>query len=146
MTRSSDGGILDLSALGPADQKVKLPDGKLYSMTNATEMGVLDQQRLMSRYARGRKLMAKKNPNESDVEEALSQILDVCQTIVPDADRALLGRLRMIPMPGDPAGADGEPLSPLMRLVETFSQASPAAEEGEAAPPAARAKKRTSAT
>lgn len=113
-------GILDLSDLAAAPVKVKLPDGKLYSMANPAEMGVLDQQKLLAKYRRAQELMANTEASAEDADEMLSMLIDVAQVVVPGANRELLGQLN---------------LTKMERLTETFFQASPAAtQRAEAAP------------
>lgn len=94
-TRKQEGGVLDLSVLGAAPQKVKLPDGKLYSMATPAGMGVLSQQKVISRYNRAMELMGKTNATPDDVDEMLSMLLDVCQVVLPDADREVIGQLNL---------------------------------------------------
>lgn len=116
MTRSSN--VLDLSALAGTGRKVKLPDKKLYDIANPAELGVLPQQRVISRYGAAKALMAKTDPTEKDLEEMLELLLDVCQVVVPAAPRGQLGKLDLPRMD---------------RLIKDFLSASPATQEGEAA-------------
>ena len=95
MARKPAGGVLDLSELGAAPQKVKLPDGKLYSMANPAELGVLPQQKVISRYGRAQVLMRKKNATEADVDEMLEMLLDVAEVVLPGAPREVVGRLSL---------------------------------------------------
>ena len=112
------GGVLDLSELGAAPQKVKLPDGKLYSMANPAELGVLPQQKVISRYGRAQVLMRKKSATEADVEEMLEMLLDVCEVVLPDAPREVVGRLSL---PG------------MEKLIQAFLSASTAQKAAERA-------------
>ena len=111
MARKAAGGVLDLSALGAAPQKVRLPDRKLYDMANPAALGVLPQQQLLSRYQRAKVLMGKTDATVEDADEMLSMLLDVCQVILPAAPREVIGQLN---------------LSAMDRLVQAFLRASPA--------------------
>ncbi|MFW6090044.1 MAG: hypothetical protein ACODAB_09845 [Gemmatimonadota bacterium] len=107
--RQSAGGVLDLSGLAEAPQKVKLPDQQLYSMANPAELGILPQQQLIARYRRAQELMGRTDATPEDADELIEMLLDVCQVVLPDAPREVIGRLG---------------LSSLDRLVQAFLAAS----------------------
>ena len=103
-------GVLDLSQVEDAGQKVKLPDGRLYDMAMPTQLSPLAYQRFLSRFRRSQELQAKSDPTESDVEEMLDLVIDLAEIAVPDADRETLGSL---------------PYAKLERLVAVFFGVSP---------------------
>lgn len=86
-------GVLDLSQVEDAGQKVKLPDGRLYDMAQPTELSPLAYQRFISRFRRSQELQGKSEPTEQDLEEMLSLVIDLACIVVPDAERETLGSL-----------------------------------------------------
>ena len=110
MTSRPKAGVLDLSQVEDAGQKVKLPDGRLYDMAQPTQLSPLAYQRFISRYRRSQELQAKPEPTEVDAEEMLDLVIDLACIVVPDAERETLGSL---------------PYPKLQRLVEAFFGVSP---------------------
>jgi hypothetical protein len=86
-------GVLDLSQVEDAGQKVKLPDGKLYDMATPTQLSPIAYQRFVSRFRRAQELQSKKSATEADVEEMLDLVIDLAEIALPDADRETLGSL-----------------------------------------------------
>lgn len=86
-------GVLDLSQVEDAGQKVKLPDGRLYDMAQPTELSPLAYQRFVSRFRRAQELQGKADASEHDVEEMLDLVIDLAEIALPDADRETLGSL-----------------------------------------------------
>jgi hypothetical protein len=114
------GGILDLSQVEDATQKVKLPDGKLYDMALPTQLSPLAYQRFVSRFRRAQELQAKPDAGEADVEEMIDLVIDLAEIAVPGAERETLGSL---------------PYPSLERLVTVFFVGSSASQTEE--PPTA---------
>lgn len=93
MTDRPKPGVLDLSQVEDAGQKVKLPDGRLYDMAMPSQLSPLAYQRFVSRFRRAQELQAKGDATEADVEEMLDLVIDLAEIAVPDADRETLGSL-----------------------------------------------------
>lgn len=105
MTDHQKAGVLDLSQVEDAGLKVKLPDGNLYDMAMPTQLSPLAYQRFMSRFRRSQEIQGKSSPTEQDIEELLDLCVDLCEIVVPGADREVVG---MLPFPS------------MERLIEHF--------------------------
>lgn len=87
------GGVLDLSQVEDATQKVKLPDGMLYDMALPTQLSPLAYQRFLSRFRRSQELQAKPDPVDSDLEEMVDLVVDLAEIALPGAPRESLAAL-----------------------------------------------------
>lgn len=104
--------ILDLSELGAAPVKVKLPDGELYDMVDPNTLGPLPLQRFISRYKRAMEIFNKSDRDVDDVHEMMELLMDVACMILPGAARDTVGLM-------SPAAIN--------KLAEAFYGASPSA-------------------
>lgn len=107
MSTKTDKPVLELSALAPKRQKVlirtaKSPEGELFEMTTADELGILQFERLGSLFNELGELMEKDEPSSAEEKRAALLLDQLAGRILVDAPAAeikkigAMGKMRLI--------------------------------------------------